>query len=78
MATADAYRLAALNSPDGQRPLPESSPVKGEPQDATQFPDFQIWSQNFDPNFLHGNNFAPEALRSFPCMLDIVMGLRVG
>ncbi|KAL4515468.1 hypothetical protein Ndes2437B_g06907 [Nannochloris sp. 'desiccata'] len=28
MATADAYRLAALNSPDGQRPLPESSPVK--------------------------------------------------
>jgi hypothetical protein len=40
LTTADASRLAALNSPDGQRPLPESSPVKGEPHNATQFLDF--------------------------------------
>lgn len=39
-SVADASRLAALNSPDAQKPLPESSPIKGEPRHATHVSDF--------------------------------------
>ena len=30
-AAADAHRLAALSTPDGEKPLTELSPMKGEP-----------------------------------------------